>query len=154
MLPTICWQDWTTNRYITGSTVIAITLPLYRRTEEFPVTEHFNGEGHTVVYISPQITGKQVDQNPWDLTSFRMNLRVDSLWHLLDDHPWSEEGLRDTLCLCFGFLCLSFPPLLHSIGHNLLHDFISALRLYVLWVHPYLKFNRNFSPAYFLFFGC
>ena len=66
---------------------------MQRRTEEFPVADHFKGAGHTMADLTVAVidqlyshnaclrksTGKQVDQNPEDFTSFGMNLRVDSL---------------------------------------------------------------------------
>ena len=75
-----CWS-WTTTTSHDQQPSFDITQ---RRIEESPVVEHFNGEGHiladmTVMVIDQLYShgsclrkmGKQVDQNPGDLTSFR-----------------------------------------------------------------------------------
>ena len=72
----------------------------HRRTEESPVAEHFNGEGHalsdmTVVAIDQIYSHdpclRKIRESRWIRTlgtsyPSGMNLRVDSLWNLLDDH--------------------------------------------------------------------
>ena len=75
---------------------------VHRRTEESPVAVHFNGEGHsqaaTVVAMIDQLYShnpclRKIRESRWIRilgTSHPsgMNLRVDSLWNLLDNHLW------------------------------------------------------------------
>ena len=72
----------------------------HRRTEESPVAEHFNSDGHTLsdmtVVVIDQIYRhdpclRKIRESRWIRTlgtsyPSGMNLRVDSLWNLLDDH--------------------------------------------------------------------
>ena len=74
-----------------------------RRTEKSPVAEHFNGEGHTLVDMtvvaidqlySHDSCLRKIRESRWIRTlgtshPFGMNLRVDSLWNLFEDHLWT-----------------------------------------------------------------
>ena len=87
------------SRYTAGSTTIILMIA-HRRTEETPVAEHFNGDGHalsdmTVVAIDQVYSHypclRKIRESRWIRTlgtsyPSGMNLRVDSLWNLLDDH--------------------------------------------------------------------
>ena len=73
------------------------------RTEESPVAEHFNSEGHTladmtVVAIDQlyshdsclcKIRESRWIRTLWTSHPFGINFRVDSLWNLLEDHLWT-----------------------------------------------------------------
>ena len=75
----------------------------HRRTEESPVAAHFNGEGHSqadmVVAVIDQLYSRdpclrKIRESRWIRTlgtshPSGMNLRVDSLWNLLDNHLWT-----------------------------------------------------------------
>ena len=75
----------------------------HRRTEESPVAAHFNGEGHSqadmVVAVIDQLYSRDLClRKIWESRWIRtlgtshpsgMNLRVDSLWNLLDNHLWT-----------------------------------------------------------------
>ena len=81
-----------------------------RRTEESPVAEHFNGEGHTLANLTVMAIDQlhshdsclsKIRESRWIRTlgtshPFGMNLRVDSLWNLCDDYlltPWNSAQL-------------------------------------------------------------
>ena len=122
------------NRYTTRSTAIVLTssrgrLSLVprpfpckwkglrtrlRRTEQSPVAEHFNGEGHTLADLTVMMIDQLYSHDPclckiresrWirtlgTLHPFGLNLRVDSLWNLRDDYlrtPWNSARLLPRL---------------------------------------------------------
>ena len=74
-----------------------------RRTEESPVAEHFNCKGYTLADMTVMAIDqlyshdsclRKIGESKWIRTlgtsrPFGMNLRVDSLWNLLDDHLWT-----------------------------------------------------------------
>ena len=90
---------------------------VHRRTEESPVTEHFNDNGHTLedmtVAVIDQIHSRdpclrKIRESRWIRTlgtSFPsgMNLRVDSLWKLLDDHPLTRVSMCPADIKATGF---------------------------------------------------
>ena len=77
------------------------------KTEESPVAEHFNGEGHTLADMTVVAINKIYSHDPclhkiWESrwigtlgTSYPlgMNLRVDFLWNLLNDHQWARGSV-------------------------------------------------------------
>ena len=82
-----------------------------RRTKESPVAEHFNGAGHTLADLTVVVIDQlyshdaclcKIQESRWIRTlgtshPFGMNLRVDSLWNLLDNYlrtPWSFARQR------------------------------------------------------------
>ena len=82
-----------------------------RRTEESPVAEHFNSEGHTPADMTVVAIDQIYSHNSClrkiqesrcirilgTSHPFRMNLMVDSLWNLLDDYLWTPWNFTSLL---------------------------------------------------------
>ena len=101
-----CWSTiWCLHGYNAGSTTIALTSRIDRRTVESPVVEHFNSDEDTLADMTVVAINQIHSHNPclhkigesrWIRTlgtsyPSGMNLRANSLWNLFNDHPrWLE----------------------------------------------------------------